>query len=58
MTTYVAELSAAAQKIDPRLTAQTYPVVELEEEDSVFQYMDTESSRAGITGRDVDEEKR
>ena len=49
MTTYVAELSAAAQKIDPRLTAQTYPVVELEEEDSVFQYMDTASSRAGIS---------
>jgi len=49
VTTYVAELSAAAQKIDPSLTAQTYPVVELEEDDSVFQYMDTASSRAGIS---------
>ncbi len=49
MTTYVAILSSPAQSIDPKVTAQTYPVIESTEDESVFQYVDTSSSRAEIT---------
>lgn len=46
MTTYVAIISSPAQAIDPAVTATTFPVIECEEEDSVFNYIDTSSSRA------------
>jgi hypothetical protein len=48
MTTYVRMLSAHAQAVDPEATATPFPVVTDDEEDSVFKYMDTASSRAGI----------
>jgi len=48
MTTYVAILSSPAQWIDPSVTAKTFPVIEPEDEESVFNYIDTASSRAGI----------
>lgn len=50
MTTYVAILSGPAQAINPTATARTFPVIEpeKEEEDTVFNYIDTASSRAEI----------
>ena len=48
MTRYIAVISSPAQAIDPTATARTYPVVEPDDdEDSVFNYIDTASSRAG-----------
>jgi hypothetical protein len=49
MTTYVAIISTPAQAIDPSATAQTRRVVETDDADAVFRYIDTASSRAGIT---------
>jgi hypothetical protein len=49
VTTYVALLMSQARLIDPSVTAQTFPVVETEDEDSPFVYLDTASSRARIT---------
>ncbi len=49
MTTYVAIISSPAQSIDPTVTARTFPVILPEAaEESVFNYIDTASSRAGI----------
>lgn len=49
MTTYVAIVSNPAKAIDPRVTAQTYSVIEPDEgDDSPFNYIDTASSRAEI----------
>ncbi|MDQ3819256.1 MAG: ThiF family adenylyltransferase [Acidobacteriota bacterium] len=48
METYVAIISQPAQEIDPTVTAKTFPVIECTEEESVFKYADTASSRAGI----------
>lgn len=48
VTTYAAILSGPAQAIDPAVTAKTFPVIRSEEEESVFNYLDTASSRAGI----------
>ncbi|OGC93170.1 MAG: hypothetical protein A2W25_06015 [candidate division Zixibacteria bacterium RBG_16_53_22] len=48
MTTYVAIVSNPAQSIDPTVTATTFPVIESAEDESVFNYIDTASSRAGI----------
>ncbi|MGB8297682.1 MAG: ThiF family adenylyltransferase [Polyangia bacterium] len=50
VTTYVAILSGPAQLLDPLITAKTYPVIEVEKEDgdTVFNYVDTASSRAEI----------
>ena len=48
MTTYEAIISGPAQLIDASVTAQTFTVVEAQDEDSPFRYMDTASSRAGI----------
>lgn len=48
MTTYVAIISSPARALDPGVTAQTFPVIESGEGESVFNYMDTASSRAGI----------
>ena len=49
MTTYVAMLSNNAAAIDPNATARTRRVIESDDPDSVFNYIDTASSRAGIT---------
>lgn len=48
MTTYAAILTSPAQVIDPTATAQTRRVIETCDEDSVFKYIDTASSRAEI----------
>ena len=48
MTTYVAILSGPAQAIDPSVTAKTFPVITAKEDESVFNYIDTASSRAEI----------
>lgn len=48
MTTYANMLSSQARRIDPNITAQTFPVIQTTEEESVFNYLDTASSRAGI----------
>lgn len=50
MGTYIAILSSHAQSIDPSVTARTFPVFAPDaDEDSVFNYIDTASSRAKIT---------
>ena len=49
MTRYIALLSNEAQSIDPRVTPKTFPLIKEDEEDSVFKYKDTLSSRAGIS---------
>lgn len=48
MTTYAAIISSPAQSIDPCVTAKTFRVIEPEEDESVFNYIDTASSRVGI----------
>jgi molybdopterin/thiamine biosynthesis adenylyltransferase len=49
MTTYLGRIVGEAQKVDPSVTAQTFPVFENEGEgESVFKYVDTASSRARI----------
>ena len=48
VTTYAGILSHPAQALDPRATPKTFPVVTSDEEDSVFQYVDSASSRAGV----------
>lgn len=48
MTTYVARICGEAQAIDPSVTAATFPVIATEEDESVFRYLDTASSRIGI----------
>jgi hypothetical protein len=49
VTTYVAMLEQHAQAIDPTATARTHPViVPDDDEPSVFNYLETASSRAGI----------
>ena len=49
MTTYVAIISSPAHSIDPKVTAKTFPIIETTKEESVFNYFDTASSRAGIS---------
>lgn len=48
MTNYVAILSGPAKAIDPNITAKTFPIVEADNQESVFTYIDTASSRAEI----------
>jgi ThiF family len=48
METYAALISGQAQIINPVVTAKIFPVVECAENESVFKYADTSSSRAGI----------
>lgn len=48
MTTYADILSSPARELNPTATAQTYMPVEAENEESVFNYLDTASSRAEI----------
>ena len=49
MTTYVRMLEGEAHAIDPNVTAKTFLPVQPTEEEFVFRYLDTASSRAGIT---------
>lgn len=49
ITSYIAIFLSHARTIDPDATAQTFPVVRVTEEESVFEYLDTASSRAQIT---------
>lgn len=48
MTSYVAMLEGFAQAIDPHVTARTFPVMPVSADQSVFEYLDTATSRAGI----------
>jgi hypothetical protein len=48
MTTYVAIISSHARALDPSATATTFPPFVPDQEESVFNYLDTWSSRAGI----------
>lgn len=48
MTRYIQILSDQARAIDIHATAQTYKVIETPNEDTVFMYEDTNSSRANI----------
>lgn len=48
MTTYIAIISSPAHSIDPKTTAATFPPIESSEDESIFHYFDTASSRAGI----------
>ncbi|MDG6912368.1 MAG: ThiF family adenylyltransferase [Nitrososphaerota archaeon] len=48
MTSYARILEGHAHVIDPAATARTYPVITTSEDESVFCYLDTASSRAGI----------
>jgi hypothetical protein len=48
MHRYVEIISAPAESLDPTMTAKTFQVIEAKPEDSVFNYLDTNSSRAEI----------
>ncbi len=48
ITTYIRNLSEQAEILDHSVTAQTFAVIEFDEPDSVFHYIDTNSSRAEI----------
>lgn len=48
MNRYVEVISAPAQSLDPSVTARTFRVIEATPEESVFNYLDTNSSRAQI----------
>jgi hypothetical protein len=48
MARYVEMISHPAKALDPNCTAQTFRVPHSEEEESVFRYADTNTSRAGI----------
>ncbi|WP_244500453.1 ThiF family adenylyltransferase [Methyloceanibacter methanicus] len=49
MTAYAAILERHARAIDANATAQTRRVIESQDADAIFKYIDTASSRAGIT---------
>jgi hypothetical protein len=48
MTRYAQIISGPAESLDPGVSAKTHKVVEAHGDDSVFHYLDTASSRAGI----------
>jgi tRNA A37 threonylcarbamoyladenosine dehydratase len=48
MTTYIAIISGPAMSIHPDVTPRTFRTISSTDEDSVFHYLDTASSRAGI----------
>lgn len=48
MTAYVAIISGPAEQLDPSATARTYLPISAPAEESVFEYIDTASSRARI----------
>jgi hypothetical protein len=49
MTTYVSMISAHAQSIDSSVTAITHPAIADDDPSGPFEYLDTASSRAGIS---------
>jgi hypothetical protein len=49
MTTYARMISAPAQAIDAGATAQTYRVIDDDDPEGVFEYLETASSRAGTS---------
>ena len=49
ITRYIAIISVQAEAIDANATARTFPVYEAKEEESVFKYIDTASSRSHTT---------
>ncbi|MFF3182067.1 ThiF family adenylyltransferase [Rhodococcus pyridinivorans] len=51
VTTYAAILLGPAQALDPTVTPRKFKPLETDEDDGVFVYLDTFSSRAGITAR-------
>lgn len=48
MTTYIGRIAGEAQVLDPSVSAATYPVIKAAEDESVFRYLDTATSRVGI----------
>jgi hypothetical protein len=48
ITTYIGRITGEATKVDTTATARTDPVIPASDENSVFKYEDTASSRAGI----------
>ncbi|TPL96412.1 ThiF family adenylyltransferase [Mesorhizobium sp. B2-3-11] len=48
MTTYIGRIAGEAAKLDPAVTAQTFPAIPTDDDESVFEYVDTATSRAGI----------
>ena len=48
ITRYIEIISAPVSSIDDSITAKSFKVIESEESDSVFEYIDTNSSRAEI----------
>src|SRR5579864_4493379 len=49
MTAYIRMLEGEARALDANAMSQTFPLVKLDDEESVFCYLDNASSRAGIT---------
>lgn len=49
MTAYVIILSSYAHAVDPSATARSFPPIPTAEDESVFKYFDSASSRAGIS---------
>lgn len=50
MSTYAGIVSGPAEAIDPTVTARTHAIIETNDPDEVFNYVDTASGRAGICG--------
>jgi hypothetical protein len=48
VVTHVSLISTPAKLIEPKVTATTFPVIVDDDDESVFHYVDTASSRAGI----------
>jgi molybdopterin/thiamine biosynthesis adenylyltransferase len=48
VTTYIGRISGEATKIEPNATAQTFPAIPEDNDEKVFKYVDTASSRANI----------
>jgi hypothetical protein len=48
VTRYIELIIAPAKSIDPNVTANTFKVIECSEDESVFHYLDSNSSRANI----------
>lgn len=48
MTTYIGRITGEAQAIDPLVSANTFPVIATEEEESVFRYLDTATSSQSL----------
>jgi len=49
MTTYIARITGEAAKLDPNADARTYPAIPASGDGGPFKYIDTASSRAGIS---------